>query len=107
MVAIHGIIEGLGIRNFGFGWDRIENVLWRVNHEELDGFAADQVILMLGTNNLHLNSDEEILEGLGLLVDVIQIKQPTAKITLIGILPRRQYEERIHVLNLKISQIKS
>lgn len=97
--------EGLGIRNFGFGWDRIENVLWRVFHEELDGFDAEEVLAMLGTNNLHLNSDEEILEGLELLMDAVKTRQPNAKITIIGILPRRQYEERISTLNLKFAQL--
>lgn len=95
----------LGVRNFGFGWDRIENVLWRIYHEELDGFDAEQLILMLGTNNLHLNNDEEIIEGLDLLVDGMKIKQPNAKITLIGVLPRRENELRVQLLNLKIAQL--
>lgn len=30
------MLEPLGVSNFGFGWDRIENVLWRVYHDELD-----------------------------------------------------------------------
>jgi len=95
----------LGVRNFGFGWDRIENVLWRIYHEELDGFNAEQIILMLGTNNLHLNTDEEIIEGLDLLVDGIKIRQPKAKITLVGIFPRREQESRVQLLNLKIAQL--
>lgn len=97
--------DGLGIRNFGFGWDRIENVLWRVYHEELDGFEAEQVMLMLGTNNLHLNSDKEIIEGLELLIQAFKARQAKAKITLIGILPRRQQEERVSLLNLEIAQL--
>jgi lysophospholipase L1-like esterase len=44
----------LGVRNFGYGWDRIENVLWRVYHGELDGYEAEQIVMMIGTNNLHL-----------------------------------------------------
>lgn len=98
-------LEDLGVRNFGFGWDRIENVLWRVYHEELDGFSAEQIILMLGTNNLHLNTYAEIIDGLELLIQAIQHKQPDAKISLIGILPRRKQETRVHELNLKIAQL--
>jgi lysophospholipase L1-like esterase len=97
--------EPLGVRNFGYGWDRIENVLWRVYHGELDGYDAEQVVMMIGTNNLHLNTDEEILAGLQLLVRAIQERQPKAKILLLGIYPRRKGEERVSQLNLKIAQL--
>ena len=95
----------LGVRNFGFGWDRIENVLWRVYHGELDGFEAEQVVMMLGTNNLHLNTNEEILGGLELLLNAIKIRQPNSKILVFGIYPRKEKENRIYELNLKIAQL--
>ncbi len=97
--------KDLGIRNFGFGWDRIENVLWRVYHGELEGFEAEQIVVMLGTNNLHLNTDEEIIDGLRLLIQAMKARQPNAKLSLIGVLPRKNYEERVYDLNLKISKL--
>jgi len=97
--------EKLGVRNFGFGWDRIENVLWRVYHGELNGYEAKQIAIMLGTNNLHLNSNEEIIAGLTLLIEAITTRQSTAKIVIIGILPRKENEQRILELNLLISQL--
>ncbi|MCY1718778.1 SGNH/GDSL hydrolase family protein [Prolixibacteraceae bacterium Z1-6] len=93
------------VQNFGFGWDRVENVLWRIYHDELDGFSAEQVLFMLGTNNLHLNTDEEIVEGLALTIQAVKTRQPHAKILFIGIYPRRDYEERVAEINLKISQL--
>lgn len=95
----------LGVRNFGFGWDRIENVLWRVYHGELDGFKSEQVVLMLGTNNLQLNTDEKIITGLELLLKAIKYRQPKSKILVLAIYPRREKEKRIYELNLKISQL--
>ena len=95
----------LETRNFAFGWDRIENVLWRVYHGELDGFEAEQVVIMLGTNNLQINSDDEILAGLKLLINAVQIRQTEARILILGILPRREMEERVAILNLKILQL--
>ncbi len=86
--------------NMGFGWDRIENALWRVYHGELDGFAAKQIVLMIGTNNLQFNSDAEIAEGLKTLITAIKARQPQAKILVLGILPRREMESRITKLNL-------
>jgi lysophospholipase L1-like esterase len=95
----------LGVRNFGFGWDRIENVLWRVYHGELDNFETEQVVMMLGTNNLHLNTNEEILTGLELLLKGIKIRQPNSRILVFGLYPRKEKEDRIYELNLKIAQL--
>jgi lysophospholipase L1-like esterase len=94
-----------GMRNLAYGWDRIENVLWRVYHGELDGFEAERVLLMIGTNNLHLNTNEEILVGLDLLLAAIKNRQPQAEIVLLGLLPRRNREERIAALNLEIARL--
>jgi len=98
-------LQPLDIRNFGFGWDKIENVLWRVYHEELDGFNASNVVLMIGTNNLTENKDEEIIAGLKNLVEQIKIRQPEATVLLSGILPRRQMGKRIVVLNKGIARL--
>ena len=92
--------------NLGFGWDRIENVLWRVYHGELDSISPRQIVLMIGTNNLQFNNDKEIIEGLQFLIKAIKTKQPSANILLMGILPRRDMEERIAKLNTKLATIK-
>ncbi|PHN05988.1 SGNH/GDSL hydrolase family protein [Flavilitoribacter nigricans] len=92
----------MGLANYAYGWDRIENVLWRVYHGELDGFSAEKVLIMIGTNNMHLNTNQEIMDGLKLLVRAVQARQPDAEIVLMGILPRRDYEERIRQLNTGI-----
>ena len=97
----------LGLRNFAFGWDRIENLLWRLYHGELDGFEAEKIFVMIGTNNLHINTDNQILEGLRFLVEAIKIRQPKAEITFMGLLPRRNYESRIKTLNFQIAELAS
>jgi len=92
--------------NLGFGWDRIENVLWRVYHGELDSISPRQTVLMIGTNNLQFNNDTEIIVGLQFLIKAIKTKQPSADILLVAILPRRDMEERIAKLNTKLATIK-
>lgn len=91
--------------NLGCGWDRVENVLWRIYHGELDGYAASRIVLMIGTNNLDLNTDEEIVTGLDVLLQAIQYRQPEAEIRVIGILPRRERENRVRQINRKIEKM--
>ncbi len=91
--------------NLGYGWDRIENVLWRVYHGELDGYEAEEVILMIGTNNIGVNSHEEIVGGLQFLLEQIEIRQPKAKIKVVGILPRRSKEKEVVELNKLVKQM--
>jgi lysophospholipase L1-like esterase len=98
-------IEPAGVKNAAFGWDRIENVLWRVYHDELDGFNAVQIWVMIGTNNLTINSDSDITEGLRWLIEAIKVRQPAASIVLSGILPRRDMEKRIVKLNTRIAAL--
>jgi lysophospholipase L1-like esterase len=98
-------LEPSGVQNLGFGWDKIENVLWRIYHDELDGYAANHVVVMIGTNNLTTCDDQEITEGLKAVVEAVKVRQPRAKILLSGILPRRDMEERIVLLNKRIATL--
>jgi len=98
-------LEPFQVRNFGFGWDRVENVLWRVYHDELDGLSPEQIVMNIGTNNIGINTDDEIIQGLKLLVQAIRLKQPKARITLLGIYPRRDLETRVSTLNKEIQAL--
>ena len=100
--AWDAVMRPAGFQNLGCGWDRVENVLWRVYHGELDGYSADKVVVMIGTNNMGLNSDEEIVNGLEFLLQAIQVRQPDAKIKMIGILPRRDNEAWVKAINQSI-----
>lgn len=99
------VMDPVGARNMGFGWDRVENVLWRVYHDELDGYTANKIYIMIGTNNLEMNTNEEIITGLKLLVSAIKQRQPKAGILLSGILPRANQEKRIVTINQGIMQM--
>lgn len=95
----------LKVINMGFGWDRIENVLWRVYHDELDGFDAEKLLLLIGTNNLDVNTDKEIVQGIDFLLAAIQERQPNAEIFICAMLPRAGYESRITEINQLIQTL--
>jgi lysophospholipase L1-like esterase len=96
---------GINARNMGYGWDRIENVLWRIYHGELDGYTANQIFVNIGTNNIQMNSDDEILAGWKMLIDAIKFRQPRSAIFMVGIYPRRQQEDRVRKLNAKLKEL--
>ena len=73
--------------------------MWRIYHDALADISPEKIIINIGTNNLRVNSNEEILEGLRFLVQVIKMQQPQAKITMLGIYPRREYMDRIVLIN--------
>ena len=72
----------------GCGWDRLENMLWRLQHGELEASDPRLVVLMAGTNNLEVNSPEEIAAGVAGLCDEIHRQKPRARILLLAIFPR-------------------
>ena len=96
------LFKGKVVRNLGFGWDRIENALWRIYHGELDGYEAQIVVLLMGTNNLEQNTDDEIIDGINELVRAVRHRQPQAQIYVTGILPRAWHEPRVAALNQMI-----
>ena len=92
----------MGYLNMGCGWDRIENVLWRVYHGALDGYEAERVVVMIGTNNLGTDTDEDIIAGLEHLLEAIRQRQPKARIRVVGLLPRRGQEQRVKDVNVRM-----
>lgn len=74
--------------DLGFGWDRTENVLWRLEQGQLNDMPLTAVSLMIGTNNAFLNTPEQIRDGIQAIVDMIRIQKPKAKILLLAIFPR-------------------
>lgn len=74
--------------NLGYGWDRTENVLWRLRHGEFDGVAPRVAVVMIGTNNASINTPEEIAAGIEAICAEIHARSSTTRILLLGIFPR-------------------
>ncbi|MCD8063880.1 GDSL-type esterase/lipase family protein [Akkermansia sp.] len=101
---------GMRAVNLGFGYDRVENALWRLRHGELDGAADDAVcVVLLGTNNLAENTDGEILRGIRAVCREITGRLKKAVIILQGFYPRNSAREdtaeRIAAINLLLDRL--
>ena len=86
------VLEGLrrtySILDCGYGGDQTENLIWRTENGELEGYRAKCVTLMIGTNNFGKSSPEETAAGIRRIVATIRAKQPQAKLILMPIFPR-------------------
>jgi len=84
---------GWNAANFGWGADRIENILWRIENGELEGVDPKVIVLLAGINNVGAVPGDasrvaEISAGIEKLLRVCQEKAPQAAIILMGIFPR-------------------
>ena len=88
------VFGGMPVLNLGFGWDRTQNVLWRLRQGEFDGLHPQWVVLMIGTNNLtateqaRASTPEEIVEGIDAIYREIRQRSPESHVILMAILPR-------------------
>lgn len=74
----------------GFGGDRTENVLWRLQHGEVDGIDPKVAVLMIGTNNTGHRRDFPAITAAGIARNIEELKQrlPRTRILLLAIFPR-------------------
>ena len=107
---------GWNAADFGWGGDRTQNILWRLENGELDGVNPKVVVLLAGTNNLgDLSAPggaearaDDVTRGLQAIVHLIQEKAPTATIIVMGIFPRNDNMALlplIDTINRSLSQI--
>jgi lysophospholipase L1-like esterase len=75
--------------NMGIGGDATQNVLWRLQNGQLDGYKARVFVVMIGTNNCwgRQTVPADVAAGIKKILDLIQSKQPQAKILLLSIFP--------------------
>jgi lysophospholipase L1-like esterase len=75
--------------NMGFRGDTTANVIWRLDHGEVDGIAPKALVLLIGANNfgrVHWDA-AKTLQGIDTVVGILRRKLPKTQILLIGVLP--------------------
>jgi lysophospholipase L1-like esterase len=85
--------HGWNAGNFGWGADRTENILWRLENGELDGVNPKAIVILAGTNNVGTEPGDDakvqdVTRGLQAIIRICQQKAPAATIVLTAIFPR-------------------
>jgi lysophospholipase L1-like esterase len=85
--------HGWNAANFGWGADRTQHILWRLENGELDGVNPKVIVVLAGTNNVGTQPRDEqgiaeIVRGIKAIVDLCQKKAPKATVVLTAIFPR-------------------
>jgi lysophospholipase L1-like esterase len=84
---------GWNAADFGWGADTIQNILWRLDHGELDDVNPKIIVLLAGSNNVGRQPGndakaDDISRGLNAIVDRCRSKAPQATIIVTAIFPR-------------------
>ncbi len=104
---------GWNVANFGWGGDRVENILWRLENGELDGVNPKVIVLLAGINNVGVEPGgpakvADISRGIEVIVEVCRAKAPEATLILTGIFPRNDHMEvmpLIHHINRNLERL--
>lgn len=108
-----GNFFGWNAANFGWGGDRTQNILWRLDNGELPRVGPKVFVVQAGTNNLadFVSAEERIAAvtaGIEAIVERCRRHAPEALIVLTGVFPRRdrpEFNSSIAAINAKLAAL--
>lgn len=88
----------LNALNLGFGGDRTNHVLWRLDHLPPLKKAPKAASLMIGTNNICWGSDQpkQAADGVQSIAKKLHSMYPEMQILVLGVFPRRRNLDHPH-----------
>lgn len=90
--------------NMGFSGDSVQHVLWRLQHDALEGLSPKVAVLMIGTNNSRDYEPEQVAEGIEVLCELLHKELPETKVLLLGIFPRDTANGERHLKNMEVNR---
>ncbi len=74
---------------WAIGGDATNQLLWRIEHGELDCQSPKLIIVLIGTNNRWVKDEaDDIAQSIDTVIQAVQAKCPKSKVLLLGILPQ-------------------
>jgi lysophospholipase L1-like esterase len=104
---------GWNAANFGWGGDRTQNILWRLDNGELPRVGPKVFVVQAGTNNLaDFAAPEErvaaVAAGIEAIVERCRRHAPESLIVLTGVFPRRdrpEFNASIAAINARLAAL--
>ena len=93
--------------NLGFGGDRTNHVLWRLEHLPKLKKAPKAAVVLIGTNNICWGSDQPKQAAIGVqaVAQKLSSLYPETKILVLGVFPRRRQLNHPH--RVEINELNS
>lgn len=91
--------------NLGYGFDRTQNVLWRIDHGEMANQTPDLIVINIGTNQFSItqrysgDAPEDVAAGIIAVVEKLHNLCPQAHIVLMALFPRGGKTANIDAVN--------
>ncbi len=73
--------------NLGTGWDRTENVIWRLEHYDFSKVSPKVAFLLIGVNNSASSTPENIAKGNKKICQILHEKFPDIKVYVQKVFP--------------------
>jgi lysophospholipase L1-like esterase len=109
--------HGWHAANFGWGGDRTQNILWRLQNGELENVRPRIVVVQAGTNNISIadlskpaEAAQDVTAGIQAILATIRDQAPGAAIVLTGIFPRHDrpgFFPLIRDINRRLAEVAS
>jgi len=92
------VFEPLKAINLGFGGDRTNHVLWRLDHLPKLKVPPKGAVVLIGTNNICWGSDKPEEAALGVRAVAVKLGEfyPEMEILVLGVFPRRRHLDHPH-----------
>ena len=81
------LFEGTTAINLGIGWDRTENVIWRLEHYDFSNVKPTRAFLLIGVNNSASSKPENIGLGNRKICEILHEKFPEMKVYVQKVFP--------------------
>ena len=89
--------------NAGISSDRVEHLLWRVRHGNLDQIKPKVAVILIGVNNLAVSTPAAITSGVQQIIREIHLRSPMTQVLLFGLFPTGK--ESDHPRRAKITAV--
>lgn len=81
------IFDGVTAVNLGTGWDRTENVIWRLEHYDFSNVHPGKAFILIGINNSGASTPEHIARGVVRICEILREKFPDMAIYVQRVFP--------------------